>query len=75
MISILFLDETACEILLFVSLSVDLGEVGGWVDGVDGKGLLSGEGLVVHKEKVDVASVVDKECLVARGHHVAGFLV
>lgn len=32
-------------------------------------------GPVVHKEKVDIRRVVDQECLVARWHHVAGFLV
>jgi len=29
----------------------------------------------VHKEKIELASVVHKEGLVARGHHVAGLLV
>jgi len=31
--------------------------------------------LVVHKEKVEVGGVLDEECLVPRGHHVAGLLV
>jgi hypothetical protein len=37
--------------------------------------LLGGVGLVVHEEEVEVAGVVDKERLVAGGHHVAGLLV
>ena len=37
--------------------------------GVD---ILSGVGLVVHEEKVQVAGVVDEESLVAGRHHVAG---
>lgn len=41
----------------------------------NGVGDLSGEGLVVHQEEVDVADVVDEEGLVAGGHHVAGLLV
>lgn len=36
---------------------------------------LCGEGLVVHEEEVDITGVVDKEGLVAGGHHVAGLLV
>jgi len=36
---------------------------------------LSGVGAVVHKEKVELADVVDEESLVAGGHHVAGLLV
>ena len=37
--------------------------------------VLCGEGLVVHKEKVDIAGVVDEKGLVAGGHHVAGLSV
>jgi hypothetical protein len=37
--------------------------------------VLSSEGFVVHKEKVDIADVVDEESLVAGGHHVAGLSV
>ena len=37
--------------------------------------LLGGVGLVVHEEEVEVTGVVDKERLVAGGHHVAGLLV
>jgi hypothetical protein len=29
----------------------------------------------VHKEKVDISGVVNEECLVAGGHHVASLLV
>ena len=36
---------------------------------------LCGVGSVVHKEKVEVADVVDEEGLVAGGHHVACLLV
>lgn len=38
-------------------------------------GDLSGEGLVVHEEEVNIADVVDEESLVARWHHVASLLV
>jgi len=37
--------------------------------------VLGGECAVVHKEKVNVADVVDEEGLVAGGVHVAGLLV
>jgi len=37
--------------------------------------VLGGEGLVVHKEEIDVAGVVYEESLVAGGHHVASLLV
>ena len=37
--------------------------------------VLCGEGLVMHKEEVDIAGVVDEESLVAGGHHVASLLV
>jgi hypothetical protein len=37
--------------------------------------LLCGEGLVVHKEEVDISGVIDEESLVAGGHHVASLLV
>lgn len=40
-----------------------------------GEVLLGGVGLVVHEEEVEVTGVVDKERLVAGGHHVAGLLV
>lgn len=40
-----------------------------------GKNILCGEGLVVHKEEVDILDVVDQEGLVAGWHHVAGLLV
>lgn len=39
------------------------------------KNVLSGVGSVVHHQQLDVLDVVDQEGLVARGHHVAGFLV
>ena len=39
------------------------------------RNVLSSEGLVVHQEEFDVSDIVDEESLVARGHHVAGFLV
>jgi len=65
-ISILFLDETACEILNRVSPNYPSTKV---------FHLLCGIGLVVHEEKINVAGVVDEECLVAGGHHVAGLLV
>ena len=41
----------------------------------NGVGDLSGEGLVVHEEEVNIADVVDEESLVAGWHHVAGLLV
>lgn len=66
-ISILFLDETAWEILLVVS-GDGLARLGGF-------DVLGGKGAVMHEEKVNVADVVDEEGLVARGHHVAGLLV
>lgn len=37
--------------------------------------ILSGEGAVVHEEKLNVTGVLDEESLVARGHHVLGLLV
>ena len=37
--------------------------------------LLCGVCLVVHEEKVEVAGVVDEECLVAGRHHVTSLLV
>ena len=37
--------------------------------------LLGCVGLVVHKKEVEVSGIVDEERLVARGHHMAGFLV
>ncbi len=40
-----------------------------------GSNVLCGVGLVVHKEKVNITSVVDEESLVAGWHHVAGLLV
>ena len=42
---------------------------------VDGEHSLCGVGLVVHKEKLEVAGIVDEEGLVAGRHHVAGLLV
>ena len=70
-ISIRFLDETACAILLCgvvsfrnVNYLVMLGEHS-----------LCGVGLVVHQEEIEVADIVDEECLMARGHHVSGLLV
>ena len=39
------------------------------------KYILSGEGLAVHQQKLNIANVVDEESLVAGGHHVAGLLV
>lgn len=66
-ISILFLDETAWEILLVVS--------GDKLARSGGCDILGGKGAVVHKEEVNIADVVDEEGLVARGHHVASLLV
>ena len=37
--------------------------------------VLGSEGLVVQEEELDISGVVDQESLVARWHHVAGFLV
>lgn len=37
--------------------------------------VLCGESFIVHKEKVDIAGVVDEESLVAGRHHVASLLV
>ena len=37
--------------------------------------ILSGKGLVVHEEEVDIVGVVDEESLVAGRHQVTGFLV
>lgn len=67
-------EETAWPILLpvsFVTLllspfSLGLNCIGN---------ILSGEGAVVHKEKLNVTGVLDEESLVARGHHVLGLLV
>ena len=36
--------------------------------------VLGSEGLAVHQEELDVLLVVDKERLVAGGHHVTGLL-
>ena len=36
---------------------------------------LSSVGPVVHEEELDIVRVVDKESLMARGHHVLGLLV
>jgi hypothetical protein len=66
MISILFLDETAWEILYLVS------SVSVYIEQFD---VLSGVGLVVHEEKVNITGVVDEESLVAGWHHVASSLV
>ncbi|KAL2277342.1 hypothetical protein FJTKL_00055 [Diaporthe vaccinii] len=38
-------------------------------------GVLSGVGLVVHQQELDILDVVDDEGLVAGGHHVTGLLV
>ena len=66
-ISIRFLEETACAILYLVST---------WPSGgLSSSNSLCCVGLVVHKEKVEIAGVVDKESLVAGGHHVAGLPV
>lgn len=37
--------------------------------------ILSGVGLVVHQQKLNIVGVADKEGLVAGGHHVTGLLV
>lgn len=71
-ISIRFLDETACAILLArVSLYTPT------FCQISQKGvvLLGGVGLVVHEQELQVTSVVDEEDLVAGGGHVAGLLV
>ena len=68
MISMRFLDETACAILdpristFLKPMSMD-------------NRILGRVGTIVHQEQIDVAGVVDEESLVARGHEVAGFLV
>jgi hypothetical protein len=72
-ISILFLDETAWEILFHVSPPFYLVFIE-FSFGVCVY-VLCGEGLVVHKEEVDIAGVVNEESLVAGGHHVASLLV
>ena len=40
-----------------------------------GRNILGGVGLVVHKEEVELADVVDEESLVAGWHQVAGLSV
>jgi hypothetical protein len=37
--------------------------------------ILSGIGAVVHEQKLDIFGIVDKEGLVAGGHHVSCLLV
>ena len=66
-ISILFLDETACEIL-------DRGQYNTSVM-IAYPDVLCGKSLVVHEEEVDISGIVDQKSFVARGHHVAGLLV
>lgn len=68
-ISILFLDETACAILVFVSLAASNFQE------CDRCSVLSGESLVVHKEEVNIADIVDEKCLVARWCQMACLLV
>lgn len=43
-----------------------------WGDEVD---VLSGVGSVVHHQEFDILDIVNKERLVARGHHVTSLLV
>ena len=42
---------------------------------IGGGNVLSGVCPVVHEKELNVAGVLDEECLVAGGHHVAGLLV
>lgn len=77
MISTRFREETLWAILLNTSvLRFSLpsfclqGRYGSGLSGV-----LSGVGLVVHQQELDILDVVDDEGLVAGGHHVAGLLV
>lgn len=46
-----------------------------WSLGILWENVLGSEGLVVHKEKVNITDVVDEEGLVSGWHHVAGLLV
>jgi len=55
--------------------SLGLGNDLGALAGRDGVADLSSEGAVVHKEKLDVAGILDEERLVAGRHHVASFPV
>ena len=72
MMSIRFFDETAWPIL-GKSVSAFLCHFS--FCRIFREDVLSGVGLVVHQEEVDVARVLDEEGLVARGHHVARLLV
>lgn len=65
--SILFLDETACAILVTCQHPLATKSTG--------RNVLGSEGLVVHEEKFNIADVVDQESLVSGWHHVAGLLV
>ena len=67
-ISMRLREETACAILYVVSLCSVNSAVGAGI-------VLSGVGLVVHEEEVEIARVVHEEDLVAGGHHVACLLV
>lgn len=77
-ISTRFRDDTACEILLGEGPVSFKSHISGAACAASRPGrfhVLCGESPVVHKEQVNVPRVVDEECLVARGHHVAGLLV
>ena len=58
--STLFLDETACDILLLVS--------NGSKSPTDIHNLLGCKCLVMHKKEINIAGVVDEEGFVTRGH-------
>lgn len=78
MISTRFREETLWAILLFsCQSSVVARHHSASQNGKDRacRGVLSGVGLVVHQQQLDVLDVVDDESLVAGGHHVAGLLV
>ena len=66
-ISTRFREDTACAIL-------DTMLAGGFAADLDAF-ILSGEGLVVHEEEVDIVAVVDEESLVPGWHQVTGFLI
>lgn len=68
MISILFLDDTACEILDQIRCRCQL-----FLQ--TRQNILGSESLVVHEEQVNVPGVVNQESLVPRWHHVASLLI
>ena len=58
--STLFLDETACDILVLVSNGSNRPQI--FIN------LLGCKCLVMHKKEIDIAGVVDEEGFVTRGH-------